>query len=156
MAALVLIGLISWLITDINKRTGAIQEIKKETSFRFKAVETLASLKKDQRDAAAQKVSLSVMLPIQDKLINFPKDLNALAKKNDVDLGFSFGQELAGTDTVPGHISFTITASASFNNWLKFVEALENSRYMVSFDSFNLAGTEDKFQSVINAKVFSQ
>ena len=71
----VLIILISLLASDINRRTKTIQEIQKETAFRFKAVEVLAALKKDVKDARVQKVFLNVALPNQDKLINFPKDI---------------------------------------------------------------------------------
>ncbi len=155
-AAFIFSLVILWLAFDISKRTEAVQKIRQEIATRFKAVESLASLKKDEQRAKVERVFLEQALPIQDKLINFPKDVTSLAKKFKVDLGFSFGKEVASTESSAGYIGFTMTARASFNNWLDFVESLEKSQYLISFDSFNLSGGEDDFQSVINGKVFSQ
>ena len=78
------------------------------------------------------------------------------AKKNNVEIGFSFGEEISGTETDPGYLSFSMTANASFTNWLNFISSIERGSYIVSFDSFNLVGDEKNFKSIIDGKVFSQ
>jgi len=141
---------------DINKRTETIKETRRELALRFKVVEKAATLKKDREIAQRQKVLLEELLPTSDRLINFSKDITNLAKKNSVDMDFSFGQEVAAIENKPGHISFTITANAALSNWLNFVEALEQMPYFISLSSFNLVAKEDNYRSVINGKVFSQ
>ncbi len=152
----VLLILIALLRADINRRTAKVVELKNKVALRYKAIDSLASLQKDSEKARVEKLSLITTLPISDKLIDFPRSINSLAKKNDVDVGFSFGREVLGSETKPGYLSFSITADAPFVNWLNFVSSIERSPYVVSFDSFNLVGDEKKFKSIINGKVFSQ
>lgn len=149
--------LITWYLAfDTNKRISAIQEARGEQRFRSEAIQALASLKKDFQQAQIEKLSLSTGLPIQDRLIDLPKDINNFAKQNSVNVEFSFGQEKAGDEINPGYITFTITASAPFDNWLNFIKMIENSHYFISFDSFNLVKDDKIFKSVINGKAFSQ
>lgn len=155
-AAVALLAATFWLRFDINKRAAAIREAKKELAFRFETAELTATLKKDFETAKAQRVLLETLLPPQDKLINFSKEVNELAKKNKIDTNFSFGQEVAAAEQEPGYISFTITANATLADWLNFIESLERLSYFVNFNSFNLVADGDQFRSIINGKIFSQ
>ena len=156
VVVIILLGLVALLRADINRRADEVIALKNKVALRYKAIEALASLQRNSEKARVEKLSLITMLPISDKLINFPRDMSSLAKKNNVDIGFSFGEEIAGSETNPGYLSFSMTADASFINWLNFINNIERSRYIVSFDSFNLVGDEKKFKSIINGKVFSQ
>lgn len=155
-AAVILLAATFWLRFDINKRATVVQETKRELAFRFKTAELTATLKKDAETAEAQKALLETILPSQDKLINFSKEVNDLAKKNKIDANLSFGQEIAAMEREPGYISFIITANAALADWLSFIESLEQMPYFVNFNSFNLVADGDRFRSIINGKIFSQ
>lgn len=155
--AAVVLGLVNYLVTiDINNKITAIQTVRQEISFRLRATETFASLRKDADRARLQKALISSTLPLPDKLIDFPKDLAALAQQNGVQVAVSFGKEEASTEMSPGGIDFVLTVQGALTNWLKFLKALEKSRYLVRFDSFNVVNSPEGLQSVINGKVFSQ
>tara|TARA_Y100000310_G_C20652152_1_gene800028 strand:- start:689 stop:1210 length:522 start_codon:yes stop_codon:yes gene_type:complete len=156
VVVIVLLGLVALLRADINRRTDKVLELKDKAALRYKAIEALASLQRDSEKARVERLSLITILPISDKLINFPRDISSLAKKHNVEIGFSFGEEISGTETDPGYLSFSMTANASFINWLNFISSIERGSYIVSFDSFNLVGDEKNFKSIIDGKVFSQ
>lgn len=155
-ALLITLTVVFLLAFDISRRSETVQETKKELSFRFKSVEAAASLKKDASLADEEKIFIESILPIADQLINFPREISNLAKKHSIDSGFSFGREEASSVVKPGFISFNLTANANLSKWLEFVQALEESLYLISFDSFNLAAEGQIYRSVINGKVFTQ
>jgi len=153
---LLLVFLIAQTASDINKKTGALQEARNQTVGRLQIAEAVATLKKEGEEAEEQLAYLESRLPIQEQLIEFTNDVNNLAKKRELDMGFVFGQEVAGEETKPSYLSFTITARGTLANWLNFLKDLEGNRHFISFDSINLAGDEKSVQSLIKGKVFYQ
>ena len=152
----VLLIIFIWLRFDISRRAETIKESRKELAFRFSAIEKAATLKKDRETAAEQKIILEELLPEPERLINFSKEVTNLAKKNNMNLDFSYGQEISADKDEPGYISFIITANATFPNWLNFIKAMETMPYFISLESFNLVADEDEYRSIINGKVFSR
>ena len=90
---IILAPLIIFIGFDISGRAEKIQEQKRELISRTRTVDFLARLKSDSEKAADYSSFLTNVLPARDQLIGFSKDLEALAKKNQVDSGFSFGAD---------------------------------------------------------------
>lgn len=156
---LVVVGLVGvnfWLGYDIDRNVLAIQSNKREIITYAYSTEQQASLKADAGRARVERVFLENILPQQDGLINFPRDISALAKQNNVESAFQFGGQVTGNETTPGYINFNLVVSGALNNWLQFLETLEKSRYLISFDSFNIAADNKKYRFNVNGKVFSQ
>lgn len=154
--ALVLVGVTWWLGFDISRRVSSIQQNKKDLTFRSSASEALLFLKSAGEQAAVDRLFLENLLPTQDKLIDFPKDLDGLARINRVDMDFNFGEEAPGGEATPGHIAFNIIVKGELNNILNFLRAMEGSRYLMEFNAYNLTVEGKNYQAMINGKVFSQ
>ncbi len=156
MIALLAIALLFWLGFDINRRIVGIQKSQNEFASHSKAVSILSSLRGDFEKAKIERQFLENILPQQDKLINFPRELNVLAKQNNLQLAFAFGSQKESEEAIPGYISFNIVVAGLLPNWLKFLDALENSNYLISLDSIHIVSNNKEYQLNINGKVFSQ
>ena len=151
---IILAPLIIFIGFDISGRAEKIQEQKRELISRTRTVDFLARLKSDSEKAADYSSFLTNVLPARDQLIGFSKDLEALAKKNQVDSGFSFGAETASTETEPGATRFILTASPTYNNFVKLLKTVEASQYFVGFEAINLERKGKDYKSVSNGRVF--
>ncbi len=154
--ALVLAAVTAWLGFDSSRRVAAIENNKRELTFRSSASEALRVLKIGSEAVASERLFLDNILPPPDKIIDFPKDIQGLARINKVDPSFNFGEEVAGSETAPGQIAFSIIVKGGFNNLVNFIKALEQSRYLIRFDVYNLTVEDQNYQAMINGKVFSQ
>ncbi len=153
---MLIIALLFWLGFDINRRVSNIQKSQNEFASYSKAVSILSSLRGDFEKAKTERQFLENILPQQDKLINFPRELNSLAKQNNLQLAFAFGSQSEGDQTSPGYISFNIVVAGLLSNWSKFLDDLENSNYLISLDSIRIVSDDKGYQLNINGKVFSQ
>lgn len=143
---------------NISKKTNQILTIRQELKSRLNAIQSLANLRQQSEQARANFNALQTLLPTKDDLVNIPKEFNELAKTNKIELGFSFGNETATTDSEPGFTAFNLTLSGSYDNLVKFLKALEKNRFSISFDSLDV--TQDpqnqRFSALISGKIFSQ
>lgn len=156
IVAVVLIVATILLSLDISRRLSLIKEVGKKLAFRFQSTETLANLKQSEDQAKRDLLFLESRLPIQDKLLSFPPEMAALAQKYGVTAKVVFSSETLGLEDQPGSQAFSLAADGSLNNWINFLEAMEKSRYLINFQSFNLAGKDDSLKTTINGKVFFQ
>lgn len=149
-------ALISWLGFDISRRAASIQENKAKTLSYSKAASILNFLRSDFEKAKTEKQFLENILPQQDQLLNFPKDLNGLAKQNNLQLAFAFGSQKEGDQGSPGYINFNLIIAGALTNWLKFFDDLGKSQYLTSFENIRVLSNGKEHQLNINGKVFSQ
>jgi len=142
----------------ISQRVAKIQSLRKELNTRLTALNSLTNLRQQSEKAKSFFGSLQTLLPTKDELINFPKELNGFAKTNKVEIGFSFGNETAPTDSQPGFTAFNLTLSGSYDNLVKFLKALEESKFFVGINSLDVTrdSQSQKFSALISGKVFSQ
>ena len=79
------------------------------------------------------------------------------AKSNHLGFGFRFDAETGGTDKEPGTDSFILTSYGRYQNFTKFLKFIEDSKYFVGFNSFDLnRRVKNNFEILIKGKVFSQ
>jgi len=149
-------GINFWLRYDINRNVASIQNNKREIFAYAHATETLSALRTDLAKAKNEKPFLESILPRSEELINLSRDLSALAKQTNVEAVLNFGNEVKGSDNVPGFIYFNLAITGTFNNWLKFLETLEKGRYLMAFDSFNITSDGKTYRLNTNGKVFTQ
>jgi hypothetical protein len=82
--------------------------------------------------------------------------LYGLAKQNNLDLAFAFGNEIAGSKTAPGFTNFQMVVTGLFEGWTNFLRGLERGNYLVNVDFVNFQYDSKRHQLKINGKVFSQ
>lgn len=153
---IVLSALLLFIRHDINKRILEIQNQRSELLFRTQNIQILASLKSGFEKSKIYSSFLENILPPKDQLITFPKDIEEMARKNNVDLGFSFGSEIASTPDNPGYLTFTITVAGTLDNLLAFLKSVEKSRFFVNFFSMDLNKRDNIYTGTLNGQVFSR
>lgn len=141
---------------DISKRADAIENQKQELALRLKATESLVSLRAGVDQAGRLFTALRDILPAKDQLLVLKKQLELFARNNKLGLGFTFENEILATDTAPGSNNFTMSGSGSYANLVNFLKAVENSKYFVAFNFFDLDLKDKDSQMIIKGKVFSQ
>jgi len=147
---------IFFLKTDINNRVSQIQFQGRSLAERIQSIESLTSLQANSKKSEELFNKLSESLPEKDQLIGFSKELEGYAKSNNLDFGFSFGNEVEGTDSAPGINSFVLTSKGTYSDFVKFLRQIEDSKYFVGFNSFDLNKNENDFNIIIRGEVFSQ
>lgn len=142
---------------DINSRVAAISAARDELALRSRTVELLTGANSDLKRADPLFANLQSLLPDKDQLINFPRELQRVAKTYLVDAGFSFGAEKAGTSNKPGSIKFTMTIGGDFDNIIDFLKYVESHRYLISLDSVDVRrSTREDFSLLTSGDIYTK
>ena len=141
---------------DIERRVTYQRTLRDEERFRSEAILSFVTLRSEYERAQIYFSLLESLLPHQDRLLNFPKDMRAIGKKHSVDVTVVFGQEVVGTPTTPGSIQFNMVTRGTFANLLLFLDEVKRSSYVVDLGSMELAWGAKDTSATILGKVFSR
>ncbi len=148
-AALVAVGI------DISKRANQIGEIKKKIDFRSNIIKSLSILRSDINTIQPYIFGLDNILLARDQLINFSRELSAMAAQNKITIASSFSGEDSKTAGELRWIGLTATVEGGFNDLINFLKVIENSRYSIKLDNIDLnEKTGGGFKALFNGKVF--
>lgn len=150
------IGLTIWFGANISRKVATFIQYKRELIARTFAIQGLAELKKDEKEAEKETIFLKTILPDYEQLIDFSQSVTNIAKRNNIKLTFAFGDEHRDVDTSIRSVYFTLSTQSSYTDFVQFLRDVETSRYIVAFDAFNVARSGDIFQATVNGNVFSQ
>ncbi len=143
--------------SDINSRVAGIQGLRKDLAFRAQAINSLLILKQESQRAQNYSGLLQTILPAPEQLINFRKAVKAIGVNNQVDADLTFGAQEPGTDTVPGHISFNMSATAgSLESFIGFLKGIEASPYLVAINSIQLNQDSKTSKASLAGQVYSR
>lgn len=160
VSALLIFALAVFIIIlniNINKRVRVIEQEKNDLAARNETINSLSDLQQEYEKAKPLFSQLTTALPTRDELINFPKELDAIAKRDKVDVGFSFGNEQPGTATESGFIKFTLSLAGSFQNILAFLTDLEAHPYFIHIPSLDLTRRDkNTYALVTTGEIFTQ
>lgn len=157
ISIILVVAIIIVLNIDINKRAKRIEERKQEAFMQTQIVLAFSSLKKEAELARGDLALLEAALPNRDELISLPRGLEVIAKKHEIDLGFSFGTEVAATETQPGSIRFTMSLGGGFDNLLRFMKDFELNPYYISLNSVDLVKREgSRFSLGTTGEIFTR
>jgi len=123
---------------DIERRAKTQQMLRGEDNFRSEAILSFVALRNEYNKAQIYFSLLENILPHQDKLINFPKDMKALGKQNGVDVSATFGAETQSTNATPGFVQFQMTINGALTKILEFIKGLRSSSYVTDLSSLEL------------------
>ena len=141
------------LNSDINKRIEQINKYRGDLAFRNQTIEVLSTAKSDLVRAQPLINNLEGLLPDKDSLVNFPRELEQIAKARKVDFGFGFGNEQAGSAEAPGFIRFTMTAVGEYGALIAFLSDLEAHHYFISLDTFDMTRQINGVYSVLSSGI---
>jgi len=139
------------LISNDTKRIISAQKTITEKTARKT---TTALLEKDKEKASRYFTMLENALPTKDGLIVFPKEVNFLAKKTEVNVGFSFKEESGSNASEARRINFQIVIEGTLPHIHEFIKELENNRFIVSVENVDISQSESVFQGTIRGAVY--
>ncbi|MFH1346842.1 MAG: hypothetical protein ABIH10_01175 [Spirochaetota bacterium] len=150
-----LIGAIVFFGFDIEKRAESANEKRLNFISRLAIADSLASLKKDSELIGGYYAILENILPKRDRLVLFPRDINAIGNQNNLDINITLGQGTADGANKYWLTNFKTTGKGTLENFIKFIKMLENGQYLVNFESIDFRREDDNFKALLNGKIFS-
>ncbi|HEY4475124.1 MAG TPA: type 4a pilus biogenesis protein PilO [Candidatus Paceibacterota bacterium] len=139
---------------SMERRAEEITEGKKELAARSSAVNSLAILKKEAERAATYSEILENILPTNEKLIDFRKDLRTLSAENKLDFTFSFGADTPKDALRPGSVAFQMTVGGDAQRFTEFLKKIEAMNYFFGFNAIDLSRGGPKFTASFGGKVY--
>ena len=154
---LVLGGVVAWFAHDMTRRVAVIHDARREVLVRSSSSEQGTLLKVQAVQASRAMPFVQSLLPATDRLINFPKESGALARRHSLEFGFLFGASTPGTVHAPGTLAFSISGKGLADPWLNFMREFEKGQYVIGLDSLRMTSTDGKlYDMAINGKIFTQ
>lgn len=138
---------------DVNKKIVQINDLRQKINSRSQTMRDLSLLQLDFNKFEPFKSSLEDLLINKDKLIEFPKELSALSSQTNTVFSSSFNGE-GLDDKGLGYFGLAIAGDANLDNFIKFVKYLENGKFILQFDNFDMAGNDNSFKIILNGKIF--
>lgn len=151
---LALAALLFFTYASIQDLVTKIDQERSALASKSNALSSLASLRGDFEKAKPYLSLLENILPPRDQLLVFSNELEGLAQKNNLQFGFTYGEEKPSTITVPGSLAFKISLTGNYDGITAFLKALENERYFIDISNVDDSRKGDDFSAIINGKVF--
>lgn len=142
-----------FLNRSINARVEEMRAQKRDLALRNRTIELLAGGNSDLKRAEPLLERLQSVLPAKDTLLAFSRDIKNFGKQFGVTVGFSFGVEKAGTESEPGTVSFSLSASGDYDNLIAFLEFLEQHPYFIRFDGIALGYQKESQYTITTSGV---
>ena len=143
-------GGILYLYFLINGNLATIHSDRVKINWRQQDLNTLVQLRKGANAASAMLPQLQAKLPSKDKLFDFSKTLEQMAKSRNLQFGFSFGGEVSGGASAPSFVPFQIATGGDVRAIEAFLEDVERSNYLVVITDVDLNSVSTR----INGRVF--
>ncbi|MEK7193899.1 MAG: hypothetical protein AAB651_00910 [Patescibacteria group bacterium] len=139
---------------DIKGNVKRVRNARQELLFRSKIGEKISVLKNQAEQAKLYSADLENILISRDQLANFSRDVNAIAKQNQIDLTSSFSGETPASADGLGSIGLTMTAAGSLENIINFLKAFNESRYSIKLNFLDFVSQGEKFKALFNGQIF--
>ncbi len=155
----VLVGGIFYLSEDINKKIAKIQNLQFQTITNINEIAILSALRPDYNKAKEINLMLNNYFPTKDDMaVNFKPIIDTLAKKSNITaLNFAFTGEVLSASEGFIKEGFTLSFNSSYEDFTKFLNDLENNRFITKIISPTISIKEDtnEFNVVLPGQVFS-
>lgn len=152
VALVFLVGLI-YLSFDISDNVEKIAGLRSDLTYNSQITHSLSQLRADFNSVQPYLNTLDRILSNRDQLIKFGSDVNTLAAQNAVNITSSFSSESKNIGGLSS-IDEKMTAEGSFENFIDYLEALENSRYSVKFNVIDFYRNGDRVKTEMSGRVF--
>lgn len=157
LALTAVLGFLNYrIMTYIFNNTNQIREKHQILITRSALIQEESSLRSDFKKAREGEIYLNNILPDSDQLIDFPRDISVWASQAGIDVGFSFIKEAENIDNEPGFTTFILTGAGPLSNILNFLRFIENGRYFIRFNQYEIMNEDSRFTLLINGQIFSR
>ena len=152
----ILLSVILLFLLKINIESSAkrLSEQYSTLAVRSNSLLSLATLRGEFIKANPYFSLLENILPPRDQLLSFSNELENIARKNNLEFGFSFGEEKLSSGKNPGQISFRAAVNGSYKGISDFLNSIETGRYFIDPSSVDLVKKGSGFSATLNGKVF--
>ena len=126
-------------------------------SGRTAVLDSLASLKTNKAQADVYANAMNEILVMQDRLIDFPRWIDGLARGRNVASSFSFsGDVVQPGASNPGYANFSLSASGAVGDVIDFLKDVEFRvpRFLVDFTNIDFSGSGSNYRVSLSGKVF--
>lgn len=141
---------------QIKANTDAIRQMRTSAVTKTVQLVTASRLERQYALALPYIPKLQDVLPKRDEMINFDRTLIALAKKQGVGFGFSFGGESPASPTSAGSVNFTITLQGSFADVTNYIDALQKLPYFIEFPGVDMSINGGQYSMRLDGRVFNR
>jgi len=156
LAICLILSLVLFFIgLNITSQTAQIEKLKGDLFNRQQLAQSLASLKQGAEQAQPYLTELENILPSQDQLLGFSRDIGIIAGQNKLNLNTTLGQQISQSGDGLRQTDFTSTAQGSFDNFINFLKSLENGRYFIKLNTLDLTSQDGDFNMLIKGQIFS-
>ncbi len=139
-----------------EKKIALIAEKNNAVNAYSDSVRNLAELKKNFQETATEQATLNQILPTRDRLLKIPKEIRLEAQKFGLTAAMTLSTEFeAKDDSLPG-IAFHLKIDGAMDSAVVFMEKLKTLPYLISLDSVNVSGEENKATLDIGGRIFAK
>jgi len=145
-----------FLASDLQYQTQKIGFARAAVVSSYTTLDSFAVLKKGAAQAASYSQAMNKILVPQDRLLDFGKWLDGLARAHRIDESFSFGGEPAPPqENAPGYYIFSLGLSGKLGSIMDFMKDVEykSPRFLTNLGSFDLSRSGDDYRVSINGRV---
>ena len=150
-----LIAVIVFIGFDIESKAKQANEQRLVFLSRLAVADSLTSLKKDSEQIKNYYAVLENAIPQRDRLVLFPRDINAIGKQNNLDINIILGEGSGVEATQLWLTNFKITGKGNIENLMNFIKALDSGQYLIGFKSLDFTRENDNFRTLLEGQVFS-
>ncbi|MAF79545.1 hypothetical protein CL629_00500 [bacterium] len=155
---LILLGAgIIFFRANLEEFSGKLSESRKELETRSSAIQRLAELKRVEEEFGKDYLNvLYNFIPKKDELINFSRELQALADSEGLaEFSSSFVGEGPASAQTLGFVRFSANISAkSETNILNFIKKLQEFRFLTKLESFSVSKGNQESKASIRGQIF--
>ena len=145
---------ISFFKSNISERVGRMEKINRDIQNKSNILETHFILKKELEEAKNLEKQLENKLASKDDLLQLSSELGFLAKASGVEVNASFSSEVKEKSTLLGSVGVSISAEGKLPDIIKFLKRLEDGRFLVKFDNFDINSVSQELGS--NLRLFAR
>lgn len=130
-----------FLKNNIKEKALEISGLQAQSQNLSAMGETFSKLMKDYQAVEPYLASVQTLLPSQNEIINFSRDLSDLSGNFGLELGFAFEKDgIKKISDGISSISFSMSLKGEFSKIEEFIIALKDSRYFIDFSAFDFTG----------------
>ncbi|MEK7496953.1 MAG: type 4a pilus biogenesis protein PilO [Patescibacteria group bacterium] len=148
---LIILGVIMPTIFWLSKNFNFTKKLHTTITNYYITEQTYAKILTDYKNYSTSQESLNKMLATEQTLSELDKELNLLAKKNQLDLQYNWGETKTATLS---YKNLKISTSGNASNILNFVNALENLPTYISIQNLEMQTDYPLTSGFILAEVY--
>ncbi len=160
------IGIV-FVLKNVEKQGKEIIDLRTQYYTLLNESEAYSNLRKESQIYLSYLDSIKKLVPEKNRLIDFTEELNQLATKDNLELGFMFKdtppteeEQAILKDKNITQANFAISIKGNFDNFLIFLNDLKTFPYYIDFTSFNISNlstditTEELFSINGEGRIF--